>query len=363
VANAEQVSVLLLDDEQEPTAPLSVTEPPVQDLLAEVAEPPLPLETGGDMVGDGLRDYLRMIRRTPLLTAVQEVALGERIKAGLAAAAALAAAPVMRTEDRRVLTVQAAAGERAQEAMVTANLRLVVSVARRYRGLGVPLLDLVQEGNLGLMRAAERFDSDRGVKFSTYATWWIRQGVSRAVADQSRLVRLPSHVHDELVRLRRAISALSGAGHEQPSDAELGVAAGLATARVTQLRALPESPVSLDLPLGEDGDSSLGDLISDKASPVDETVADRLLGSQLAAVICHLGPRDQQLVQLRFGLLDGRARTLEQVAQVLGITRERARQIERRCLAILRHRAVAANDNSPGAGVGCPGYAARCCAR
>jgi RNA polymerase primary sigma factor len=299
-------------------------------------------EAATDIVGDGLRDYMRTIRRTPLLTAAQEVELGGCIMAGLAAGLTLAASPVLRPADRRALEQQVTAGHRAQEGMITANLRLVVSVARRYRGLGVPLLDLVQEGNLGLMRAAERFDPNRGVKFSTYATWWIRQGVSRAVADQSRLVRFPSHVHEELVRMRRAFSTLTSAGHEQPTDAELAEAAGLEIARVRQLRALPEAPLSLDLPLGEDGDTSLGDLISDNAGALDDAVADSLLGGHLALVLQHLAPRDQQLVRLRFGLLDGRPRTLEQVAQHLGITRERARQIERRCLAVLRHRAVAA---------------------
>lgn len=309
-------------------------------LASEADEPPSLDEPAGSGSADLVRAYLRSIGRTPLLGAAEEVELATAVEAAVFAAEradALEAAgrlgPALRTE----LVAVVAAGQRAKTRLVEANLRLVVSIAKRYAGRGVPLLDLVQEGNLGLIRAVEKFDYTRGFKFSTYASWWIRQAVSRAVADQARTIRIPVHLLATVNRVGRTQRLLVQRLGRDPSDAEVAAQLDLTTERVAELRRLAAEPVSLHLPVGEDGGAELGELVEDceALSPV-EQVAARLLAGHLDAVLGHLGERERALVRLRYGLTDGQPRTLEEVGRAFGVTRERARQIEAKSLAKLR---------------------------
>ena len=295
----------------------------------------------GGATGDLVRLYLKEIGRVPLLTAEQEVDLATRIEAGLFAGAKLAAhdSGELRLPAALVRDLQAVAsdGETAKRALVEANLRLVVSIAKRYAGRGMLFLDLVQEGNLGLIRAVEKFDYTRGFKFSTYATWWIRQAITRAIADQGRTIRIPVHMVEtinKLLRLQR--SMLQELGRE-PTPEELGTALELAPDKVVEILSLAREPVSLDTPIGTEEDSHLGDLIEDGDAVVpSEAASFLLLQEQLERVLHGLGEREQQVIRMRFGLLDGQVRTLEEVGRAFGVTRERIRQIEAKTLAKLR---------------------------
>ena len=284
---------------------------------------------------DPVRLYLRQIGRVPLLTADQEVDLAKRIEAGLFAADALDGCddPVLRGE----LAALAADGRRAKAWLVEANLRLVVSIAKRYVGRGMPFLDLVQEGNLGLIRAVEKFDYARGFKFSTYATWWIRQAVTRALADQGRTIRIPVHLDEtinKLVRVQRALLQTLG---RDATPEELGLEVDLPPARVRELQKIAQEPVSLETPIGTEDDAHLGDLIEDSNAVVPgEAVAFLLLQEQLDTVLTGLSSREQEVLCLRYGLRDGRTHTLEEVGRAFGVTRERIRQIESKTLAKLR---------------------------
>jgi RNA polymerase primary sigma factor len=290
---------------------------------------------------DLFRQYLREIGRIPLLTAAEEVDLARRVEAGLFAEEKLTRPGL--DEDLALdldrLVVQ---GRMAKRRLIEANLRLVVSVAKRYVGRGLTMLDLVQEGNLGLIRAVEKFDYARGYKFSTYATWWIRQAMSRALADQARTIRVPVHVVElinRVVRVQRGM--LQERGYE-PTAEEVAAHLDLTPERVSEVLRLAQEPVSLQSPVGEEDDVNLGDLIEDgdAPSPV-ESAAFLLLRRHLEAVLSTLGERERKVVQLRYGLADGRPRTLEEIGRLFGVTRERIRQIESKTLNKLRDHAFA----------------------
>ncbi|WBB59485.1 RNA polymerase sigma factor [Streptomyces sp. WMMC500] len=298
-------------------------------------------ERGGP-TSDLFRQYLREIGRIPLLSAAEEVELARRVEAGLFAEEKLASEPDLVTQLALDLDRLVVLGRMAKRRLIEANLRLVVSVAKRYVGRGLTMLDLVQEGNLGLIRAVEKFDYARGYKFSTYATWWIRQAMSRALADQARTIRVPVHVVElinRVVRVQRRM--LQERGYE-PTPEEVATHLGLAEERVSEVLRLAQEPVSLHAPVGEEEDVALGDLIEDgdAASPV-ESAAFLLLREHLEAVLSTLGERERKVVQLRYGLIDGRPRTLEEIGRIFGVTRERIRQIESKTLNKLRDHAFA----------------------
>ncbi|GAA2419510.1 RNA polymerase sigma factor [Streptomyces pulveraceus] len=326
----------------EPT-PTEPTEPP-EALMEE--SPPAPEarsrpETAGPS-SDLFRQYLREIGRIPLLSAADEVELARRVEAGLFAEERLAGTPDPDTRLAVDLDRLVVMGRMAKRRLIEANLRLVVSVAKRYVGRGLTMLDLVQEGNLGLIRAVEKFDYARGYKFSTYATWWIRQAMSRALADQARTIRVPVHVVElinRVVRVQRRM--LQERGYE-PTAEEVADQLDLTPERVGEILRLAQEPVSLHAPVGEEDDVALGDLIEDgdAASPV-ESAAFLLLREHLEAVLSTLGERERKVVQLRYGLDDGRPRTLEEIGRIFGVTRERIRQIESKTLGKLRDHAFA----------------------
>ncbi|WP_344079460.1 RNA polymerase sigma factor [Streptomyces crystallinus] len=322
--------------------------PPVEiaeDVVVEVPEPPERMpgraDTGGPS-SDLFRQYLREIGRIPLLTAVEEVELARRVEAGLFAEEKLGSTPDLDSQLAVDLDKLVVMGRMAKRRLIEANLRLVVSVAKRYVGRGLTMLDLVQEGNLGLIRAVEKFDYARGYKFSTYATWWIRQAMSRALADQARTIRVPVHVVElinRVVRVQRRM--LQERGYE-PTPDEVAAHLDLPPERVSEVLRLAQEPVSLHAPVGEEDDVALGDLIEDgdAASPV-ESAAFLLLREHLEAVLSTLGERERKVVQLRYGLADGRPRTLEEIGRIFGVTRERIRQIESKTLNKLRDHAFA----------------------
>jgi RNA polymerase primary sigma factor len=279
----------------------------------------MPGPSGGE---DALRRYLQEVGAHPLLTSADEVELGARIAGG-------------RVPDASPAAV--ADAEAARERFIAANLRLVVSIAKRYQSSGLPLLDLVQEGNLGLMRAVEKFEPERGFKFSTYATWWIRQAVTRAIADKGRTIRVPAHVGDAIAVVNRVTAELSRVHGREPTMAELCRASGLRPERVLELRAAVHDVVSLSAPLAE-GDGELADLLPDERAegPFDAAAA-RLEQEALATVLAGLSDREQRVLELRFGLAGGAPRTLEDVGREFSLTRERIRQIEAKALTKLRH--------------------------
>ncbi|WP_236653571.1 RNA polymerase sigma factor [Streptacidiphilus melanogenes] len=326
----------------EPTAPTSAE--PTPDQLRSVQEEPLPsLDDSGGPAADLFRQYLREIGRIPLLTAADEVELARSVEAGLFAEEYLALHHETVAEgladDLDQLIVH---GRIAKRRLVEANLRLVVSVAKRYVGRGLTMLDLVQEGNLGLIRAVEKFDYTRGYKFSTYATWWIRQAMSRALADQARTIRVPVHVVELINRVVRVQRQLLQERGMEPTTAEVAAVLELPEERIGEVLRLAQEPVSLHAPVGEEDDVALGDLIEDgdAASPV-ESAAFLLLREHLEAVLSTLGERERKVVQLRYGLIDGRPRTLEEIGRLFGVTRERIRQIESKTLNKLRDHAFA----------------------
>ena len=304
----EDAGVSVVDSQGEPTK---------QQLAQEEAEPTVVVTEDMDLssnvrINDSVRMYLKEIGRVPLLSADEEVALALRIQAG---------------------------DEEAKQDLAEANLRLVVSIAKRYVGRGMQFLDLIQEGNMGLMKAVEKFDHTKGFKFSTYATWWIRQAITRAIADQARTIRIPVHMVEtinKLVRIQRQL--LQDLGRE-PTPEEIGAEMDLPTEKVREILKIAQEPVSLETPIGEEDDSHLGDFIEDDnaTSPADHT-AYALLKEQLDEVLEQLTDREENVLRLRFGLdQNGEIRTLEQVGQVFGVTRERIRQIEAKALRKLRH--------------------------
>ena len=287
---------------------------------------------------DPVRLYLKEIGRVALLTAAQEVDLAQRVEAGLFAAEKLSLTAGLPLALRRDLEAVALDGTVAKTRLVEANLRLVVSIAKRYVGRGMLFLDLVQEGNLGLIRAVEKFDYTRGFKFSTYATWWIRQAITRAMADQGRTIRIPVHMVEQINKLLRVQRALVQTLGRDPTPEEVGRELDLTPDRVREIQKIAQEPVSLDTPIGEQEDSHFGDFIEDADAVMPSDAASfLLLKEQLAELLHELSEREQKVIALRFGLGDGHPRTLEEVGVEFGVTRERIRQIEAKTLAKLRH--------------------------
>ena len=276
------------------------------------------LSAEGVALDDPVKAYLKEIGRVPLLTAEQETELARAAQAG---------------------------DEDARRKLSEANLRLVVSVAKRYAGRGLPFLDLIQEGNLGLMKAAEKFEPERGFKFSTYATWWIRQAITRAIADQARTIRIPVHMVETINRMRQATNQLVYQNGHEPTPEELAKAMDMSVERVREIQRMAQEPASLESPVGEEEDSSLGDFVADENAEAPGKAADRaMVAQQINQALKSLTPREEKVIRLRFGLDDGRPRTLEEVGRDFGVTRERVRQIEakairklhsRKCLALL----------------------------
>jgi RNA polymerase primary sigma factor len=284
--------------------------------------------------------YLKEVGRVPLLTAEQEVELAQRIERGRLAREELARGNVG-PHRRRELQDLIEDGWAAREHLITANSRLVISVAKKYMGRGVPFLDLIQEGNIGLIRAAKKFDYRRGHKFSTYATWWIRQAVTRAIADQGRTIRVPVHMGDQINKLLRVQHQLTQRLGRDPLVEELAQALEVTPQKVENMIQVARRPLSLETPTDDEEDSVLGDFIQDEDIPApDDTATYNLLREHLENVLDGLPPREVRILQLRYGLLDGQAYTLEEVGRKMGVTRERVRQIEAQALSRLRHPAV-----------------------
>ncbi|MBT5753843.1 MAG: RNA polymerase sigma factor RpoD [Acidimicrobiaceae bacterium] len=358
-----QRGVVLTGDPDADAVPtdMEITKELVGELMAELEEDPVTGEErrkarrsrleavgwatslDGSGSADSVRVYLKEIGRVPLLTGPDEVRLAKRMEEGLEAVDELA---VLNAEGRlesldfatrRKLQRRVRDGDRAQQQLIQANLRLVVSIAKRYVGRGMQLLDLVQEGNLGLMRAVQKFDHSKGFKFSTYATWWIRQAISRAIADQARTIRIPVHMVETINRVRRTQRDMLQKLEREPSIEELATEVDLTPERVREILRISLDPVSLEAPVGED-DSQLGDFLADENAerPVD-VAARAMLSNDVLEALDELNDREKEVVRMRFGLIDGRARTLEEVGRAFGVTRERIRQIESKTLAKLRH--------------------------
>jgi RNA polymerase primary sigma factor len=288
---------------------------------------------------DPVKDYLKQIGKVPLLNAEQEVELAKRIEAGLFAEEKLAEGMGSLTTDQRIdLEWIAEDGRRAKNHLLEANLRLVVSLAKRYTGRGMLFLDLIQEGNLGLIRAVEKFDYTKGYKFSTYATWWIRQAITRAMADQARTIRIPVHMVEVINKLARVQRQMLQDLGREPTPEELAVELDMTPEKVVEVQKYGREPISLHTPLGEDGDSEFGDLIEDsEAIQPGEAVSFTLLQEQLHSVLDTLSEREAGVVSMRFGLTDGQPKTLDEIGKVYGVTRERIRQIESKTMSKLRH--------------------------
>jgi RNA polymerase primary sigma factor len=288
---------------------------------------------------DPVKDYLKQIGKVPLLNAEQEVELAKRIEAGLFAEEKLAEGARVLSSDTRIdLEWIAEDGRRAKNHLLEANLRLVVSLAKRYTGRGMLFLDLIQEGNLGLIRAVEKFDYTKGYKFSTYATWWIRQAITRAMADQARTIRIPVHMVEVINKLARVQRQMLQDLGREPTPDELAVELDMTPEKVVEVQKYGREPISLHTPLGEDGDSEFGDLIEDsEAIQPGEAVSFTLLQEQLHSVLDTLSEREAGVVSMRFGLTDGQPKTLDEIGKVYGVTRERIRQIESKTMSKLRH--------------------------
>ena len=294
------------------------------------------------LTGDPVRMYLKEIGKVDLLTASEEVNLAMKIEAGTEAAEKLEAAEageleLTRAEQRRLMRIEQV-GLDAKQQLISANLRLVVSIAKRYVGRGMLFLDLIQEGNLGLIRAVEKFDYTKGFKFSTYATWWIRQAITRAIADQARTIRIPVHMVETINKLIRVQRQLLQDLGRDPTPEEIGAEMGMSPDRVREIQKISQEPVSLETPIGEEEDSQLGDFIEDSSAVAPpEAASDSMLREQLDQVLDGLADRERKVIKFRFGLEDGHPRTLEEVGREFGVTRERIRQIESKTLAKLRH--------------------------
>ena len=303
------------------------------DKLAEVD-----LDDQTPAMGDSVHTYLKSIGRTSLLTAEQEVDLAKRIEAGLFAEHKLETATGLDEKFRRDLELVAEDGRRAKAHMLEANLRLVVSVAKKYSDRGLSLLDVVQEGNLGLIRAVEKFDYTKGYKFSTYAMWWIRQAIQRGFADSARTIRLPVHVLEMLSKLSRVERDMHQRFGREPTPEELAVELDRTPDQIEELLRTSRQPISLDSTIGEDGETSIGDLIEDVDAPEASELVDRqLMAEQLRSALDALTPREATIMAMRFGLYDGNPHTLDEIGRALGLTRERIRQLEKQSLSKLRH--------------------------
>jgi RNA polymerase primary sigma factor len=307
----------------------------IDDLVEDIERPDAtPLSASADSV----RQYLNEIGRTELLTAEQEVDLAKRYQAGLEAAVLLAQHPDMPRTQRVALQRITRQGEAAKDHMVRANLRLVVSVARKFRGRGVDLLSLIQEGNLGLIRGVEKFDHTKGYKFSTYATWWIRQALQRGLANTGRTVRLPVHVHELMGKVRYAEFALLQQLGREPTEHEVAAELELPIERLREVKVAAQDVASLDKPIGEDGDATMGELVADDSAVSPEDSATAMLSRfEVERALGALSVREREVLMLRYGLVDGEEHTLEDIGEQFGLTRERIRQIEKKTLTKLRH--------------------------
>ena len=326
------------DEESEPT--IDVNALPADVLVLSDDDDDIPVQnlTISGATADPVKDYLKQIGKVALLNAELEVELAKRIEAGLFAEEKLATAKSLAPAERRDLSWVVKDGARAKSHLLEANLRLVVSLAKRYTGRGMQFLDLIQEGNLGLIRAVEKFDYTKGYKFSTYATWWIRQAITRAMADQARTIRIPVHmvvVINKLARVQRQL--LQDLGRE-PTPEELAAELDMTPEKVVEVQKYGREPISLSTPLGEDGDSEFGDLIEDTEAVVPaDAVGFTMLQQELERVLDSLHPREAGVIRSRFGLGDGVQMTLDQIGEKFGVTRERIRQIESKTMSKLRH--------------------------
>jgi RNA polymerase primary sigma factor len=307
--------------------------------MARLAEPTAKPDRPGEFGSfDPVRMYLKEIGKVPLLTGPQEVTLAKRIEAGLHSVEHLDQQPGLSEQERASGEAVVVDGELAKQQLTEANLRLVVSIAKRYVGRGMALLDLIQEGNLGLIRAVEKFDYTKGFKFSTYATWWIRQAITRAIADQARTIRIPVHMVETMNKVMRVQRQMLQELGREPTVDEVAAKVEMTPDRVREIQRIGQEPVSLETPVGEEDDSSLGDFVEDPSAIAPATAAARaLLTEAIEEALEELNDRERQVVRLRFGLDDGQVRTLEEVGKEFGVTRERIRQIESKTLAKLRH--------------------------
>jgi RNA polymerase primary sigma factor len=336
---AEAPALDSLDAEAEAVALAEAA--PAAELAGQTAQPALAevdLDDQTSAMGDSVHTYLKSIGRTSLLTAEQEVNLAKRIEAGLFAEHKLATEPDLAAAYRRDLEDVAEDGRRAKAHMLEANLRLVVSVAKKYSDRGLSLLDVVQEGNLGLIRAVEKFDYTKGYKFSTYAMWWIRQAIQRGFADSARTIRLPVHVLEMLSKLSRVERDMHQRLGREPTPEELAVELDRTPDQIEELLRTSRQPISLDSTIGEDGETSIGDLIEDTDAPEASELVDRqLMADQLRHALDGLTQREATIMAMRFGLYDGNPHTLDEIGRALGLTRERIRQLEKQSLSKLRH--------------------------
>ncbi|MEU3242703.1 RNA polymerase sigma factor [Streptomyces sp. NPDC006875] len=343
---AKKDDVEMIDDEAvEETPGKPGTEEPTEDgaqgfVLSDEDEDDAPAQqvAAAGATADPVKDYLKQIGKVPLLNAEQEVELAKRIEAGLFAEDKLANADKLAPKLKRELEIIAEDGRRAKNHLLEANLRLVVSLAKRYTGRGMLFLDLIQEGNLGLIRAVEKFDYTKGYKFSTYATWWIRQAITRAMADQARTIRIPVHMVEVINKLARVQRQMLQDLGREPTPEELAKELDMTPEKVIEVQKYGREPISLHTPLGEDGDSEFGDLIEDSEAVVPaDAVSFTLLQEQLHSVLDTLSEREAGVVSMRFGLTDGQPKTLDEIGKVYGVTRERIRQIESKTMSKLRH--------------------------
>ena len=326
------------DDDEKPKAPAA----PIRGFLvsdSDEADEPVQQVTVAGATADPVKDYLKQIGKVSLLNAEQEVDLARRIEAGLYADFKLKEdGELMSSRERRELTQLSADGQNAKNHLLEANLRLVVSLAKRYTGRGMQFLDLIQEGTLGLIRAVEKFDYMKGYKFSTYATWWIRQAITRAMADQARTIRIPVHMVEVINKLARVQRQMMQDLGREPTPEELALELDMTPEKVVEVQKYGREPISLHTPLGEDGDSEFGDLIEDSEAVIPaDAVSFTLLQEQLHQVLDTLSEREAGVVSMRFGLGDGQPKTLDEIGKVYGVTRERIRQIESKTMSKLRH--------------------------
>ena len=322
-----------VDEPDEDLVKFTLTEDSLDSFQSE-------LSAEGVAIDDPVKVYLKEIGRVPLLTSEEEVQLATDIMNGNNAIEILSETGDIElpADQKAELDGHIAAGERAKKRLCEANLRLVVSIAKKYVGRGMQFLDLIQEGNLGLIKAVEKFDPTKGFKFSTYATWWIRQAITRAIADQARTIRIPVHMVETINKVKKISSQLLHKNGHEPSAEEIAEELEIPVDKVREIMRVAQEPVSLETPIGEEEDSRLGDFIPDEGTPVPaEAASHTLLKEQLGAVLQSLTPREEKVLRLRFGLEDGRPRPLEEVGKEFNVTRERIRQIEAKALRKLRH--------------------------
>jgi len=348
----EELGFKVYANKQKAKEALAKAEANVRELLKDVVDEPSlshqlirdyrPKTPIFDLTGidsdDTVSLYLREVGSVPLLNAEQEVELARRFEEGRAAQQKLKVGEYKRRKQKEHLERLVRVGEMGRDHLTKANSRLVVSIAKKYMGQGVPFLDLIQEGNLGLMKAVDKFDYKRGYKFSTYATWWIRQAVTRAIADQGRTIRVPVHMSDRIRKLYRVSRELEQLFGREPTPKEIATKMNLTAQKVRWMLRISRRPLSLEKPVGEDGDSELGSFIEDEDTPAPtDTATHDLLRKELENALATISPREARILRLRFGLIDGRAHTLEELGQKFGLTRERIRQIEGEALRRLRH--------------------------